>query len=115
MPATFDVSELDQFTGTDGYHEYIGGLVLTDGIKYMATKCGAFWLLDIVASYQHKLKNENFQLWKIEVADGKGVVTCRADSNTPNLVRQRIPYTDFPCAAFEFYCIDGVILLKSEY
>jgi len=37
------------------------------------------------------------------------------DSDLPIQIKQRIPYTDFPLEEFECYCIDKVILLKSEY
>ncbi len=37
------------------------------------------------------------------------------DTGEPVKVRQEIPFTDFPLKDFEFYCIDNVMLLKSEY
>jgi len=46
---------------------------------------------------------------------------CKRDSGEPNLVEQRIEYTDFPLPEYEFYVIhDGgsnppVALLKGEY
>jgi len=65
-------------------------------------------------------------LWRLEKADQGAVVTCRSDTDEPDLVRQEIEYTDFPFAelgdSFEWYvCLDDcldenpVMLLKSEY
>ncbi len=45
-------TDLNQFTGTECYYAYLVGLKLTDGVKFMADKAGAYWLLDIIASYQ---------------------------------------------------------------
>jgi hypothetical protein len=51
--------------------------------------------------------------------------SSRANANTseggrairlPNVsMSQRIPYTDFPLTEYELFCIDRVVLLKSEY
>ncbi|MCH7559291.1 MAG: hypothetical protein IIB56_17810 [Planctomycetes bacterium] len=59
-------TDLDQFTGTSQYYTYMAGLKLTDGVKYMADEAGAYWLLDIIASYQTdaKIRREPFQVWE---------------------------------------------------
>jgi hypothetical protein len=110
-----DISELKQFVGTEKYYNLSIGIKGTDGIKYLADNAKAYWLFDVVASYQKKLKNISFQLWKITVKDNKAVITCREDSDMPNIVRQVVQYTDFPFEEFEFYCINRIVLLKSEY
>jgi len=41
------------FSGTEAYHRLSplhGKLVCTDGVKYLADKAGAFWLIDAIAS-----------------------------------------------------------------
>jgi len=121
-------SELDMFTGTENYYKHHGlyGITLTDGIKYMAEKCNAYWLLDVINSHQtHKIRKENFQIWTLERKPAisfsppekcnGGVVYMRTDSDQPKLVNQAIEYTDFPIQKFECYLIDNVLLLKSEY
>jgi len=40
--------DLDQFIGTEEYHKYMAGVVLTDGVKYLAEEGKCFWLIDIV-------------------------------------------------------------------
>ena len=37
------------------------------------------------------------------------------DDGEPVRVSQELRFTDFPLKEFEFWCIDGVMLLKSEY
>ena len=107
--------ELSQFTGTEQYHRHFTGLLFTDGVAYMAEQGGAFWLIDIVASYRRK---EPFQIWELKVdksAEPMAVVTMKEDTGQPELVRQEIPYTDFPLAEITLYLIGGVLLLTSEY
>jgi len=112
------LKELGGFTGTEYYHRHWLGLVYTDGIKYLADKAGAHWLIDLVASYQGKLKREEFQVWRIRVNEKReATVDCWSDvpEKSKKLVEQFIPFTDFPLEMYEFYCINGTILLKSEY
>ena len=89
--------ELDQFHGTTRYYRNFTGLLFTDGINYLADRAGCYWLVDLVGSYQRRLEDVPFQLWEIELHDDRSaVVVMSEDTNDPVLVRQRIPYTDFP-------------------
>ena len=108
--------ELTQFIGTHRYYRNFTGLLITDGIKYLADKAGAHWLIDLVGSYQPALRQVPFQVWEIKVRDdNSALVTMVEDTGEPIKVRQQIPFTDFPLKEFSFYCIDNVMLLKSEY
>ena len=112
---------LAYFTGTEAYHKFsiLSNLVITDGVKYLADKAGAYWLLDIIASYQKQcMKDEmlrDFQIWTLTAKDNEGEVTCKKDSGYPPFIKQKIPYTDFPLDEIKLYCINNVILLTSEY
>jgi len=120
-------TDLNTFIGTTQYYRYIGGLKLTDGVKYLADEAGAYWLLDIIASYQMgnanaKIRREHFQVWELKLSpdntttgEHEAVVTMKTDTNRPLLVEQQIEYTDFPLDSITLYLIDGVILLTSEY
>ena len=109
-------NDLQQFTGTEQYHKHWLGQVYTDGVQYMAARCGAFWLLDVVFSYHRK---EPFQVWELKITENgngrQGVVTMVEDKNCPVLVRQEIPFTDFPLPSMKMWLIDGVLILPSEY
>lgn len=108
--------ELKQFHGTTRYYKNFNGLLFTDGIKHLADRAGCYWLIDLVGSYQPELHGVWFQLWEVEVVeDMSGLVTMREDLGRPVRVRQQIPYTDFPLKEFSFYCVDNVMMLKSEY
>ncbi|MEW6329707.1 MAG: DUF6876 family protein [Candidatus Micrarchaeota archaeon] len=116
-------AELAQFCGTEQYHRYLNGCVLTDGAKYLAEKAKAFWLMDIVASYQPR--EEEFQIWRLTVNDDRSAVVemfedvDESDKPVKLLVRQEIKFTDFPMKEIKLYCQEGgagrVIFLPSEY
>ena len=108
-------SGLKQFMGSMNHYRGFLGVRYTDGVKYLADRCGAYWFIDLIASYQKMLEKMYFQLWGIDVhGDNTATVTCREDSNRMPVVTQEIEYTDFPFD-YELYCINRVILLKSEY
>ena len=136
MNTTITLSELSRFTGTSGYHKNWTGFRYTDGIKHLAEKAGAYWLIDAIASYQYKLKRDpdlaRFQLWILSVAkegerkypfieienDMGCALTCWRDTPKEGIkppVIQQIEYTDFPLIEVRLYVIDGVLLLPSEY
>src|SRR3990167_6373010 len=105
-------SDLDQFTGTEQYYKHWLGINYTDGVKYLAERAGAYWLIDLIASSHRK---EPFQVSRLEKTDKGWLATMKEDSDQPVLVRQEIEYSDFPLNEIELWLIDGVLLLKSEY
>lgn len=111
------LAELEQFTGTTKYYKStFGTLLLTEGIHYFREKLECYWLIDIVESYQPKIKNVPFQIWSINKApDDSAIVEMKEDSGLEPIIQQEIPYTDFKLKNYEFYCVDGIVLLKSEY
>lgn len=50
-----------------------------DGVKYMADEAGAYWLLDIIASYQTdaKIRREPFQVWELKLSVCDLIVVAR--------------------------------------
>ena len=50
---------LAHFSGTKHYHRTHSGLLVTDGVKYLADQAGAYWLLDIIWSVLHKTTNKS--------------------------------------------------------
>lgn len=124
-----------QTSGTDGYHTVtLLPLAVTDGMLFLAQTCGAFWLLDLVASHQPEIRAQargtDFQVWRI-MADPDNASGCVVDAwtDTPEspaddagpasilLAEQRVEFTDFPreLMPFEFWVKGGVCLLKEEY
>lgn len=109
-------ADLQQFIGTEHYYLNPLGLKYTDGVKYLAEKADSHWLIDLIASYQPKLKDHKFQLWSIRKTwENSAEVYCQDDLGEPKLLRQEIEFTDFPLDKFKLYCVDDVMLLPSEY
>lgn len=104
---------LRQFTGTESYHRYLMGVVLTDGARYFAEQAGAFWLMDILAT-QPEIRKLPFAHVTLTVTDGAGDLAV-TDGNDNQMYTRTIDFTDCPPGKWEFYIIDGVILLPSEY
>lgn len=103
-------SDLDGFTGTSEYFpHWTRKLVFTEGVKYLADKAGAYWLIDAIASYQADpriAKNQmlrRMQFWKLEVQGDKAVLTVVEDSGRKPVISQNIDYTDFPLKSVEIW------------
>lgn len=110
--------EFGEFIGTTKYYRHFTNLlVFTDGVKAMADRYGAYWLIDVVASYQTKpaVREKPFQIWEITSRDRKAVVTMKEDDGKPAFVMQEIEFTDFLEGTLKMYLTDGVLLLPSEY
>lgn len=111
-------TQMQQCTGTTQYHKLtLMPLLATDGVKMVADKAGAFWLVDAIASYQQrpKIKELAIQFWTLEVKDTKAELYCVQDSGRPKIVSQKIEYTDFPEGSWNFYVQNGVMMLPQEY
>ena len=115
------LNTLPNFTGTDGYTRWspiFRNFLLTDGAKYVAEACDAFWLMDIFASHLPSYQAEGFAVLYLKVKDGKATAQIE-DGNGKVLKKQKIEYTDFPLDQIVLYCCPQddqfVILLPSEY
>lgn len=85
------------------------------GQKHSLKSSKCFWFLDIVASYQHELKNEEFQVWKlVKNTDNSATVKCE-DGNDNILKSKEIPFTDFSADMATVWVENGVALLPSEH
>jgi len=113
-------AELAGFTGTEHRfrHAINREVLLTDGVKYVADRAGAYWLLDEIALIQSCDKHvaaQEFQVWRLNVnADMSAALVCE-DGNDNVVFRKQIPYTDFPGEGITFWFTGNTILLPSEY
>ena len=107
--------------GTEYYYQYSfwGRKIFnyTDGVKLIAEKLQAYWLLDIVGSvcvYTLKKMSDDLLLVTLTVADNETAV-FKVENDTQALYTQQIEYTDFPAGKWKFYLQNGVFFLNSEY
>lgn len=106
---------LPEFFGTSGYHRFLVGNLLTDGVVALAERFHCFWFLDIVCSYTFALKDYEFQVWTlVKLPDSRATVTC-TDGNKNLLVKQVITVTDFSVDTAIVWKEGNVILLPSEH
>ena len=120
VTASLTEADLRQFIGTETWHRhsFVRTLLYTDGVKYVAEKGGAYWLLDDIAFAQlgdKRVAAEAFQLWRLRVhADHTATLTCE-DGNGNAVYTKALTFTDFPLEEITLYFTNGVILLPSEY
>lgn len=122
-------TDLTQFTGTDIWfrHSLARNVVYTEGVKYMADKAGAHWLVDKIATINapygiEQVRAEPFQAWKLKVTGNTAILTATdggKEGNDPKeIYREEITYTDFPLDEIDLWVEVGecpVILLPSEH
>lgn len=130
------------FCGTEEYHRHwLPHVVYTDGVAYLQEAGKCYWLVDAIASHLRfpsivmRRRGERFarlHQWELrrlpEGSANMAVLEARADSGEKVVIRQLIPYTDFPFEdgekPFRLYAaaqeLDGgrtvyVLMLVSEY
>lgn len=115
---------LARFYGTEQYHysKPFEHIRYTDGIKYVARKAKAYWLLDIIKSVctleervKRHLLHDNFVCINLTVYGDRSAKVEFSDGDKREIYTQRVESTDFPLPAIKMYSIDNVIMLPSEY
>ena len=93
-------------------------MTFTDGVKYMADKSGAYWLIDEIAltNITHEpVHREEFQVWILKRdSEGSGATLTCEDGDYNAVYSKYIEFTDFPLAEIKLYCENGVIYLPTE-
>ena len=109
-------TDLTEFTGTLEYHRLTYFPILaTDGVKYLAEKAGAFWLVDDIAAVYVTKKNE-YPFISINVISKDGKATVKyTDGNYKKIHTQNYEYTDLPEGEYKLFLTDDVLMLTSEY
>lgn len=115
------LAALPNYYGTEGYHPWsvmCRNFLLTDGAKFIADSCGAYWLMDAIASHLSGYKMEGFVVARLDVK-GSGATLTLDDGDDNVLVSDPMSFTDFPLDSIVLYVIPQdeywVILLPSEY
>lgn len=110
---------LSQFTGSSSfYRHFTNHLVYTEGVHFLAEAAGAYWLIDLIASYQPLAAEDSalreFQLWQLEVHGTRATAICLRDVGD-EAFRQEIDFTDFPLPKISLYVENGTLLLQTEH
>jgi hypothetical protein len=120
MIKTIDQAALDQFTGTSEWfaHWAIPQITYTEGAKFVFDTYGAHWFKDQIVFSQlnaTNLREESFQVWKLDVHDDRTAHVTVEDGNNNRLLRLPVDMTDFPQPGITLWMVHGVIMLPSEY
>lgn len=117
---------IDYCNGTNEYHQYNqlhASALLTDGAKLVAEEFGAFWMIDVILSYQttenrKKWRKHGYftQLWELKKNKDDSATVTMSFNDFETEMKQEIPFTDFPMGKFlwKFNSYDLVICLPCE-
>ena len=112
-------AHLTHFTGSGDFYKHSTGLVFTDGVKFLADRAGAYWLIDLIASWQKRARKDrmlrDFQIWelRVDIKARTADAICFRDAND-EAFRQSISFTDFPLPSVTLYVENDVVCLPSE-
>ena len=109
------------FSGSEEFfRHWTRKLIYTSGIRFLVEACNAYWLLDVIASYQARCAKDemlcDFQIWTLKATGNKATVTCLRDTDDIAFT-QDIEYTDFPLSEIKLYCERGeymTVMLPNE-
>lgn len=111
--------DLQHFTGTEQYHRLnMSQMVCTDGVKYFADHAGggAYWFVDFVSfEVFGRIKAEGFMFIKLLVHANATADIIVTNGDGQILFQKRIGFTDCYEGEWNFYLIDNVMLLPTEY
>ena len=116
------IAELRQFTGSENiyYLPLFRKYNYTDGVRYLAQKAEAYWLIEAIFSWQCEkvIRNDSylqeFQIWKLEVKEDSSAVLSCYNELEEVIVSQNIPYTDFPLKEITLYLSNKILMLTTE-
>ncbi len=110
-------NDLEQFTGTETWWKHaLSGYTYTDGIKYLAEKAQAYWLIDkILIITRYKKKLQEWGSWTLTVNKDKTALLVCDDGNGNKLFSEKIDYTTFPLEKVSVWFENGVLILPSEH
>lgn len=109
-----------QTTGSVNMHRHTWSRILyTDGVKFLADECAAYWLIDAIVSWQTRanVRAQSFQVWSIEHRQKTNDWRLKCEDGNGNKVAvQIIVYSDFPkeLAPFAIWLENGTLMLPEE-
>lgn len=114
--------DLECFAGSDNwYSHWTRRGTYTDGVKFLAEKAGAFWLIDEIFGRQiyPAVRAEEFQVWKLIVKDSAAQLSCGngnrdKEGNWIIVHKAEIKFTDFPLPEIKLYFENRVLCLPRE-
>ena len=97
---------------------WLGKYRTTPGVRDLAQKAGATWLVDriaIISAHEPRVRQATHVVWTLKVHDDRIGMLTATDGDNAVLHVEPIGYTDFPHETATIWLMDGVMLLPSEY
>ena len=112
-------AQLARFRRSEEYYPHPSeALIYTPGVKFLAERCGLFWLIDVIAAWQWRaLKDADlaiFQLWELRLIGTRRVVACMRDSESVAFRFPAAKHHDSTLDSVSLYVQFGVLMLPSE-
>lgn len=104
--------------GSENFYSHKpSSITYTDGVKDLADKCQAYWLIDLIISHQCKrdMNLYRFQVWELLRARDTVFDITATDGNKNIIAAQQIPYSDFPFDSAIVWFVDDCMILPCEY
>lgn len=117
METDLELKKLDFFSGSENYYRCMGVLI-TDGVKYVAENGYAWLVIDAISKikFDKKLRNEDFISIKLEIPkEGEAVVIFKnADGKV--IKKEKYKYSNVK-REFKMYYdrASNVLMLSGEY
>lgn len=117
------LDELRHFYGTEAYHRTNPGLLVTDGVKFLADNARCYWLPGMVWSYLPRLRKSRDTFFVVRYAGTPGEsglfsITDDVPANQ-TYATQVVEYSGFPLDEIVLYLSateeEFVLMLRSEY
>jgi hypothetical protein len=114
-----ELRDLETFYATQNYYKYMG-VLLTDGIKYIAENGYSWFVTDAVSiivahpKIRRYLARDNFLTIRLKLNGDKTAEMIFEDGNYHKLYRQHYEFTDAKRELTLFY-VDNVLMLSNEY
>jgi len=109
-----ELKRLEDFHGTEEYHEAWLGVVATDGVKYVMENGYSWIVTDSISAIKTELADQRFLVVKLILLPGKKARMIIDDGNGSVLCTQEYDYTDAK-RELKLYYTDEVIMLPGEY
>jgi|SRR5690606_22516766 len=120
-----ETSEFLNFYGSETLTSY-DSIFLTDGALHLAEAYECFWLMDTINAMQRQLLLEEFQVWILQQKDGKYTLMAHdgnvsedeeetKEMNGKILYNKELMFCDFKAEAVKIFCVNGVVMMPSEY
>jgi hypothetical protein len=109
-------ADLDQFRGGGPHHPYHLGGSYSEGVRFVAEKGKAWWLVGAILSCQKAFlaRREPFQVWTLRKLATRSVLEMTDGSSPAVLLRRDVEDMTFPLNDIELFFADGVLMLPGE-